>query len=137
MSKHYSDALVILCGDDRYSPEKELHKGYEAVLAAEESHCHFKATAFGAALSVANPKHEEYWLDVLATAKHLGITRIIVINHLDCGAVKLAHPDITETEERQINIDLLKSACQFFAKHAPEMNFSGYLQDFDDFEKIC
>jgi carbonic anhydrase len=73
----------------------------------------------------------------IETARHLGIKKIVFIDHLDCGAFMLEFGDITPQEERERHLEHIKIARKFFAENAPEMEFSAYLQDFDHFEKIA
>lgn len=136
MSKHYSDAMVIRCADDRYSANREFEAAFLSILKKEEALDHFQAYGFGAGLEVINNDNLRLWLDRIRLAKSLGIKRIILVQHLDCGAIKDVYKPADEKAEREHNLDIIYSTRNFFAQNAPGFAFTAYLQNLDKFEVI-
>lgn len=136
MSKHYSDCMVIRCSDDRYSPDREFETAFLAILKKEKAADCFQAYGFGAGMEIIKKDYLQLWLDRIRLAKSLGITRIILVQHLDCGAIRDAYKPADEAAERQHHLDIILETKKFFAQHAPELKLSAYLQDFDTFEQI-
>lgn len=136
MSHHYSDCMVIRCSDDRYSPDREFEAAFLAILKKEKATDCFKAYGFGAGMEIIKKDNLQLWLDRIRLATSLGITRIILIQHLDCGAIKDQYKPVDKESERQHNLDIILETKNFFAQHAPNLKLSAYLQDFDTFEQI-
>jgi sugar phosphate isomerase/epimerase len=137
MSKHYTDAWLFRCGDDRYGKNLELRKGLKAILKDAEVNVAFgPMTPFGNSLRFGNKDFLIYLLCEIETARHLGIKRIVFIDHLDCGAYTLEYGVMDPDEERERHLQNMAIAHKFFRENAPEIEFMAYLQNFDNFEKI-
>lgn len=144
MSKHYADSWLFRCADDRYNEGLEFEKGLKAILSDAKINVAFgPMTPFGNSLRFANKDFQAYMHCEIETARHLGIKKIVFIDHLDCGAFKLAFGDLSLKQEKKEHIIHIDLAREYFAKNAPEMKFTAYLQlqdpntlDFDKFEVI-
>lgn len=136
MSQHYSNTMVVRCADDRYSENRELEPAFLEILKKEGAKDCYQAFGFGAGLEIVKEKYWPLWQDRVRLAKSLGVTRVILIQHLDCGAVKAEFGIEDKAEERQRHIEIIHAAKRFFEENAPEFAFVAYLQDFDSYTKI-
>jgi hypothetical protein len=136
MSKHYSDAMVVRCSDDRYSDGRELDATFLSILKKEKANDCFQAYGFGAGLEIVKEAYWPLWQDRIRLAKSLGIKRVIVVQHIDCGAVKAEYQPKNEQEERQIHRTIIHAAKRFFQEYATEFEFVAYIQDFYSFEQV-
>ena len=61
------------------------------------------------------------------------ITKIVVIDHEDCGAYKLFYPDLERHHhrEREYHIKNIKKFIKHMKKKYPDLKFSGYILRLD------
>ncbi|MEI6039915.1 MAG: hypothetical protein WCP93_01030 [Candidatus Berkelbacteria bacterium] len=138
MSKHYTKSWLFRCADDRYGKNLELRNGLKAILNDADVKVAFgPMTPFGNSLGFTNQDFCNYLPSEIKTARHLGIEEIIFIDHLDCGAFSLTYGKLTAEEEEKKHLESIEVARRFFKQNAPDMKFVAYLQDFDNFKKIC
>lgn len=136
MSKHYSDVMVIRCADDRYSENREFDAVFQRILKQEKAVDSFQAYGFGAGLEIVKEAYWPLWQDRIRLAKSLGINRVVLIQHMDCGAIKAEYNPASVEDERACHIRIIHAAQRFFEENAPEFQFTAFLQDFDTFESI-
>jgi hypothetical protein len=127
------DSMVLTCIDPRFVDP--IH----GFLAGKDLSGDYSLFAFaGAAVGVEAPAfsawHQTFW-DNLATSFQLHqITRVIAINHRDCGAAKIAFGAASVADpatETQTHARVLGDFRDDVAQRHPEMKVEGYLMAID------
>ena len=89
MSKKY-EAMVLSCIDPRFQS-----KVYKYLKAKKLTGKYSSFTIAGAAIGVTNQKfkkwHSTFWENLKTSIKLHQISKLIVINHKDCGAAKIVN----------------------------------------------
>jgi hypothetical protein len=130
MAREVTRSWLFRCADDRYHPGLELHAGLARILDREGLPINFgPMTPFGCSLAFSNPVFLQYLEGELPVARHLGINRVILIDHLDCRSYALAFGRMPADLERSCHLERIAVARRWFAERAPDMAFVAYLQD--------
>jgi hypothetical protein len=134
---HYSKVMLIRCGDDRYTAVHELAKGLARILSLEMATIHFApGGGFGSALEFLNEDAQNLWIQRIKIAESVGVTKVVLIDHMACAAYELVHGKMSAEEERKKHLAAIQNAQTFFEVYAPKMQFVAYLQDGENFERI-
>lgn len=136
---HHASVLAVGCIDFRYT---------DIVIAALEQEYGYTfdyMTLAGASLfvnsnrpggtkveGVTPPAWRQTYLEHVNVAKELHhIKGLVVVQHMDCGAFKLAYGDLTPLQERAKNIQNARQLKERMAKEHPELFFKAYLAHLD------
>ena len=121
MKAHDAKAFLVTCMDFRFINDEMSHmkeKGYdvnfdEFVLAG---------VSIGINQTV-HPEWEKTLFDHIEISKNLHhIKKVVLFDHLDCGAYKTFRPGFkTEEEERELHIQELKIAADKIKKKFPDL----------------
>jgi len=135
---HFSSIMVIRCGDDNYSPNCSLAKCFQDILSREMATIHFlPGGGFGASLEFLKSECRKLWQGRIEKAKVLGIKKVLLIDHMPCGAYEIEFGKITQEEEKELHLENIEAARQFFKENSG-LEFIAYLQIGEDkYEKIC
>ncbi|MFH0829081.1 MAG: carbonic anhydrase [Candidatus Kerfeldbacteria bacterium] len=138
--KHTCSTLVIHCMDFRFvAPTRSF---LESLGLAND---YDDVSVAGAGKNLADPtggNDAEFVLHQLATSKKLhGITQIIIVNHLDCGAYGGAKSFANADEERNRHVGDLEIAKDVIINQLGDISVTKVLARIDDegkvdFEKI-
>lgn len=123
------EAMLLSCIDPRMAA---VMLGYmkDRGLAKRYSHI---ALAGGCLGVIALPSWQEVFFDNLAMSiESHGISRLIVINHRDCGALRAAYEAgrvPTQDKEKDIHKRALRAFRKQVLRRCPELAFEGLLMD--------
>ena len=122
MKSNYK-AMVLSCMDQRFQPivynflkKKKLTGRYSSFTIA------------GASLGVTNKKfkkwHKTFWDNIETSIKLHHIKKLIVINHLDCGAAKIINGKkiFSKDIETRIHRESLQKIKKLFKNKYPRLN---------------
>lgn len=137
LKAHSAKAMLVTCMDFRFHNDAAKYMkdhGYDVN--------YDKFVLAGVSLGM-NQTQKPYWAEALMdhiemskTLHH--ITKVILMDHLDCGAYKTFRPDVkTEEEEIEAHKENLKKAEERIKKRFPEMKIKKRLMHKDgSVEKI-
>ena len=121
MKKKY-EAMVLSCMDPRF--QKPVHKYLkEKKLTGKYS----AFTIAGGSIGVTNEKfkkwHSTFWENLETSIKLHKINKLIVINHKDCGAAKIANgkKEFTPANEKKIHNDSFSKIKKQIKKKFPKL----------------
>ena len=128
-----AQALMLSCMDYRFVDpmaafmnSKGLDGKYDHVVLA------------GASLGVVSKKfaawHDTFWQHLDVAIKLHGVHEVVVIDHLDCGAYKLAFgDDIVASKEVEMpaHTKTIQSFAALVRKHHPDLAIEGYVMGLD------
>ena len=121
MSKKY-EAMVLSCMDPRF--QKPVHK----YLKEKKLTGKFSAfTIAGGSIGVTNEKfkkwHSTFWENLETSINLHKINKLIVINHKDCGAAKIAYGkrEFTPANEKKIHKDSFSKIKKQLKKRFPKL----------------
>ena len=121
MSKKY-EAMVLSCMDPRF--QKPVHK----YLKEKKLTGKFSAfTIAGGSIGVTNEKfkkwHSTFWENLKTSIKLHKINKLIVINHKDCGAAKIAigNKEFSPDNEKKIHIESFSKIKKQIKKRFPKL----------------
>ena len=124
MSKRY-EAMVLSCMDPRF--QKPVHKYLkEKKLTGKYS----AFTIAGGSIGVTNEKfkkwHSTFWENLETSIKLHNINKLIVINHKDCGAAKIANKEkkFNSKVENKIHKQSFKNIKKKLKKKHPNLKVS-------------
>lgn len=125
---HHCEALVIHCMDFRfvegirkYLNEQGLERNYDVVSIA------------GGAGALLNPESQALLLKQVALSQKLhGITKVILINHHDCGAYGGSQAFENGEAERVKHVADLKKAAEIIWKNQPQLTIELFLARLGD-----
>ena len=127
------DAMVLSCIDPRII---DPVNGYMAKNGMAGRYSQF--TIAGAAVAVEAPAfktwHETFWDNLKASMDLHKITRVIVIDHRDCGAVRIAYGPgsiATREKESETHRGVLATFKREAHRRHPKLTVDGYLMDLD------
>ena len=119
------EAMVLSCMDPRFQP-----KVYKYLKAKKLTGKYSSFTIAGAAIGVTHKKFKKWhstFIDNLSTSIKLHkINKLIVINHRDCGAAKIANDKkkFTFTVENKIHKDSFKIIKKVLKKNFPSLTIN-------------
>lgn len=136
MSKHQSNVMVLRCGDDRYTiPNHDYAAGWSAIIEKEEATTRFgPGGGFGASLEFVLPETIPAWTHRLKLAPKLGIERVLLIDHLDCGAFSVTYGKLTPEQEEAKHLQTIAAARAMVQQAG--LKFTAYLQNGRDFRQV-
>ena len=91
----------------------------------------------GASLGLTLDITRKAWRWQLDTATKLGAKRLIIVDHMDCGAFKEEFGPMSPDEERAKHHETLVTAAEFVRRFLPKLQVACYLQDAHRFEKVA
>ncbi len=121
MEAHEAKAFLVTCMDFRfindemsYMSEKGYSSNYDAFVLAGVSICINQTQ---------DPEWEKTLYEHIQISKNLHhIKKVILLDHLDCGAYKTFRPGFTtEEEERELHVKELKIAAEKIKKKFPDL----------------
>lgn len=121
--------LVIRCADPRYSDDGAFEEVLEQILEAEGAQTHYLLTTFGGSLEFTKGQTTLGWHWRLGLAQRLGISKIVLIDHLDCAAFAAELGPLDPAAERAQHLASLKEARQFLELNASGLAVQCYLHD--------
>ena len=138
MTAHDAKAVLVTCMDFRFINDEISHmkdKGYDVnfdgfVLA-------------GVSIGINQNKYPEWaktFFEHIELSKKLHhIKKVVLLDHLDCGAYKLfASEFTTEEEERELHVKELKIAAEKIRTKFPDLKVVCKIMDTDrTVEKVC
>ena len=116
------EAMVLSCIDPRFQP-----KVYKYLKAKNLTGKYSAFTIAGAAIGVTHQKfkkwHPTFWENLETSIKLHKIKKLIVINHKDCGAAKLANKEkrFNEAIENKIHKESFKNIKKTLKKKYPNL----------------
>ena len=121
MSKKY-EAMVLSCMDPRF--QKPVHK----YLKEKKLTGKFSAfTIAGGSIGVTNEKfkkwHSTFWENLETSINLHKITKLIIINHKDCGAAKIANgkKEFSPVNEKKIHKESFSKIKKQIKKRFPKL----------------
>ena len=124
MNKKYK-AMVLSCIDPRFQPIV-----YDYLKKNKLNGKYSFFTIAGSAIGVTDPKfrkwHKTFWDNLDVSIKLHKISRLIVINHEDCGAAKIANnkKKFNLLIERKIHNESFKNIKKIIIKRYPYLKVS-------------
>ena len=127
------EAMVLSCIDPRF---QTLVSGYTAQrdLVGKYSQFTFAGAAIGVVAPAFQSWHNTFWENLGASIQLHSISKVIVINHRDCGAAKIAYGDAavaTPAAETQTHRDALAAFRQELKTRHPQMGVETGLMALD------
>ena len=119
------EAMVLSCIDPRFQP-----KVYKYLKAKNLIGKYSAFTIAGAAIGVTHQKfkkwHSTFWENLETSIKLHKIKKLIVINHKDCGAAKIANKEkrFNEAIENKIHKESFKNIKKTLKKKYPNLKVS-------------
>ena len=116
------EAMVLSCIDPRFQP-----KVYKYLKAKNLTGKYSAFTIAGAAVGVTHQKfkkwHSTFWENLETSIKLHKIKKLIVINHKDCGAAKIANKEkrFNEAIENKIHKESFKNLKKTLKKKYPNL----------------
>ena len=116
------EAMVLSCIDPRFQP-----KVYKYLKAKNLIGKYSAFTIAGAAVGVTHQKfkkwHSTFWENLETSIKLHKIKKLIVINHKDCGAAKIANKEkrFNEAIENKIHKESFKNIKKTLKKKYPNL----------------
>ena len=116
------EAMVLSCIDPRFQP-----KVYKYLKAKNLTGKYSAFTIAGAAIGVTHKKykkwHSTFWENLETSIKLHKIKKLIVINHKDCGAAKIANKEkrFNEAIENKIQKESFKNIKKTLEKKYPNL----------------
>ena len=116
------EAMVLSCIDPRFQP-----KVYKYLKAKNLTGKYSAFTIAGAAIGVTHQKfkkwHPTFWENLETSIKLHKIKKLIVINHKDCGAAKIANKEkrFNEAIENKIHKESFKNIKKTLKKKYPNL----------------
>ena len=114
--------MVLSCMDPRFQPivynylkKKRLNGKYSAFTIA--------GSAIGVTANKFKKWHKVFWDNFDTSLKLHSIKKLIVINHLDCGAAKIINrkKEFSKINERKIHINSFQKIKKIFKKKYPKL----------------
>ena len=121
MKKKYQ-AMVLSCMDPRFQPivynylkKKRLNGKYSAFTIA--------GSAIGVTANKFKKWQKSFWDNFDTSLKLHSIKKLIVINHLDCGAAKIINrkKEFSKINERKIHINSFQKIKKIIKKKYPKL----------------
>ena len=116
------EAMILSCIDPRFQP-----KVYRYLKAKKLTGKYSSFTIAGAAIGVTNKKfkkwHSTFWENLATSIKLHKIKRLIVINHKDCGAAKIANgkKEFSPLNEKKIHRESFSKIKKQIKKRFPKL----------------
>ena len=116
------EAMVLSCIDPRFQP-----KVYRYLKAKKLTGKYSSFTIAGAAIGVTNKKfkkwHSTFWDNLETSIRLHNIKKLIVINHKDCGAAKIANKEkkFNSSIENKIHKNSFKDIKKTLKKKHPNL----------------
>ena len=117
------DAMVLSCIDPRFQP-----KIYNYLRKRKLNGKYSSFTIAGAAIGVTASKfkkwHKTFWDNIDTSIKLHKIKKLIVINHLDCGAAKIVNgkKEFSKINELKVHRNSFKKIKKKLRKKYPKMS---------------
>ena len=120
--KSYYKAMVLSCIDPRFQPivynylkKKKLNGKYSFFTIA--------GSAIGVTANKFKRWHKVFWDNFETSVKLHNIKKLIVINHRDCGAVKIINgkKDFSSINETKVHKNSFKKIKKIFKKKYPKL----------------
>jgi hypothetical protein len=123
------DSMLLICIDPRYVTPTHFY-----MISRKLSAHYSQMSIAGAAVGVVAPAFESwrvaFWDNIKTSVKLHGVTRLIAVDHVDCGAAKIAYGDAsiaTPEAERQTHTAALTTLRENLSKELPDLAFEGFL----------
>ena len=119
------EAMVLSCIDPRFQPKVYKYLKNKKLIGKYSSF-----TIAGAGIGVTHNKfkkwHKTFWDNLDVSIKLHKISRLIVINHEDCGAAKIANnkKKFNSLIERKIHNESFKNIKKIITKRYPYLKVS-------------
>ena len=119
------EAMVLSCMDPRFQT-----KVYKYLKAKKLTGKYSSFTIAGAAIGVTHKKfkkwHSTFWENLETSIKLHNINKLIVINHKDCGAAKIANNNkkFNSSIENKIHKESFKNIKKILNKKHPNLKIS-------------
>jgi len=127
------EAMLLSCIDPRMQEPVRAYMEKQGLIGK-----YSQFTIAGAAIGVVAPKfktwHQAFWDNLGATVQLHKIKKIIVVDHRDCGACRIAYGDAstaTPEVETQTHRKVLAQFRQQAAKHRPKLAVETGLMSLD------
>lgn len=131
-SGHY-DAMLLACIDPRF-PKLTLDHMSGRSLVGKYSQFNMAGAAIGAVAPKFSGWHETFWDNLAASIQLHSIPAVIVLNHRDCGAAKIAYGEAA-VANREAETATHRQALMAFrdevAKRQPKLRVELGLMDLD------
>ena len=119
------EAMALSCMDPRFQPKVYKYPKTKKLIGKYSSF-----TIAGAAIGVTHKKfkkwHSTFWDNLETSIKLHNIKKLIVINHKDCGAAKIANKEkkFNPSIENKIHKDSFKYIKKTLKKKHPNLKIS-------------
>ena len=122
MKKKYQ-AMVLSCMDPRFQPivfnylkKRKLSGKYSSFTIA--------GSAIGVTANKFKKWHKTFWDNVKTSIKLHQIKKLIVINHLDCGAARILNgkKDFSKINETKVHKESFRKIKKIFRKKYPKLS---------------
>lgn len=127
------DAMLLACIDPRFPKLTIDHMGRRN-LVGKYSQFNIAGAAIGAVAPKFNAWHQTFWDNLGASIQLHNIPAVMVLNHRDCGAAKIAYGDAA-VANREIETATHRSSLLAFrdevAKRQPKLRVELGLMDLD------
>ncbi|HLZ66169.1 MAG TPA: hypothetical protein VKQ29_08050 [Aliidongia sp.] len=127
------DAMVLSCIDPRIIDPVNAYMAKDG-MAGRYSQFVFAGAAVGVEAPAFKTWHETFWDNLKASIDLHKVTRVIAIDHRDCGAARIAYgADSIATREKETATHrrVLVAFKQEAHRRHPKMTVDGYLMDLD------
>jgi carbonic anhydrase len=114
---HY-EAMVLTCMDPRL-PEHTLNYLKGRGMLGKYSQFTFAGAAIGVVAPAFKDWHEAFWDNLAASIQLHNITKVIALNHRDCGAAKIAYGE-AKVATPQLETEAHRAALAEFRKQVKE-----------------
>ena len=123
------EAMVLSCIDPRFQ-QRVCKYAEDRGLTCKYSHF----VIAGAAIGVVAPRfkewHQAFWDNLGISMELHGIAKVIVINHLECGAAVAAYgPIASKDAERKLHRAVFAEFREQLAKRHPQLDVETILMD--------
>ena len=112
------EAMVLSCIDPRF-PELTLNYMKGRGLLGKYSQFAIAGAGIGVVAPAFKDWHKAFWDNLAATIELHRIARVIVLDHRDCGAARIAYGEATTADPR-VETDAHRAALQEFRKQVSE-----------------
>ena len=112
------DAMVLSCIDPRF-PEATLNYMKGRGLLGKYSQFVIAGAAIGVVAPVFKDWHKAFWDNLAATIELHRISRVVALDHRDCGAARIAYGD-EKSATPQVETETHRAALMEFRKQMSE-----------------
>ena len=125
------EAMVLSCIDPRFQ-ERVCKYAEDRGLTGKYSHFAIAGASIGVVAPRFKDWHQAFWDNLGISMELHGIAKVIVINHLECGAAVAAYGPIAgDDDERKVHRAVLVEFRAQLAKRHPQLDVETLLMDTD------